>query len=282
MTGVLYVVATPIGNLADMSSRAIEVLGKVDLIAAEDTRHSARLLQHYHISTTCVSYHDHNECRVVERLVGTLEAGQTIALISDAGTPLISDPGYRLTRAAHEHGIPVIPIAGPCALVAALSSAGLPTDRFCFEGFLPPRGNARRTRLRQLAEEQRTLVLYVSPHHIVECLNELCEELGEQRRACLAREISKRFETIRTAPLAGLRDWVANDPNQQRGEFVICIEGRSEAVSASDREAERVLRILLDEVSRKQAIALAGRITGRRRNELYPIAMRLSGDAREA
>ncbi len=274
MSGVLYVVATPIGNLADISDRAIAILGKVDLIAAEDTRHSRRLLQHYHISRPCVAYHDHNEAQTVDRLVATLVEGRSIALISDAGTPAISDPGYRLTRAAHEAGIPVVPVAGPCALVAALSASGLATDRFCFEGFLDTRASARRKRLEALAEEPRTMVFYVSPHRILEVMSDLEQVFGGQRRACVARELSKRFETLRTATLDALHAWVLGDSDQQRGEFVVCVEGRSEPEEAT-AEAERLLGILLEELPASRAVGLARRITGIRRNRLYAIAMRL-------
>ncbi len=275
MSGVLYVVATPIGNLADISDRAIAILGKVDLIAAEDTRHSRRLLQHYHISGPCVAYHDHNEAQTVDRLIATLGEGRSIALISDAGTPSISDPGYRLTRAAHEAGITVVPVAGPCALVAALSASGLATDRFCFEGFLDARASARRRRLEALVEEPRTMVFYASPHRILEALADLRAAFGDDRRACIARELSKRFETIRTAPLGELHAWMLADADQQRGEFVLCVEGRAEAVEAT-AEVERLLGILLEELPVSQAVGLARRITGIRRNRLYAIAMRLA------
>ncbi len=281
MSGTLYVVATPIGNLSDIGGRALEVLGGVDLIAAEDTRHSGRLLQHYHISTPCVPYHDHNEARVVDRLIGTLREGRSIALISDAGTPGISDPGYRLTRAAHEAGIPVVPVAGPSAFVAALSASGLATDRFCFEGFLPAREAARRRRLEALADEDRTLVFYVPPRQVVDVLDDLGRAFGDQRRACIARELSKRFETIRTATLGELRAWVGGDPDQRRGEFVVCVEGRPEPDEAAD-DVERLLAALLTELPVSRAVAVARRLTGLGRNRLYSMAMRLDeGRGRE-
>ena len=276
--GALYVVATPIGNLADISARALEILGQVDLIAAEDTRHSRRLLQHYHITTPCVPYHDHNERQAVSQLLARLQKGQSLALISDAGTPLISDPGYRLTLAAHKHNITVIPIAGPCALIAALSAAGLPTDRFIFEGFLPARAVARRSHLESLNQESRTIIFYVSPHRIVETFSDLCEVFGRDRPACLAREISKRFETVRRASIAELQTFIANDSNQQKGELVICIEG-DHRTQDDPGEATRILSILLASTPLSQAVALARKITGLPRNQLYNLAMSLTDQA---
>jgi 16S rRNA (cytidine1402-2'-O)-methyltransferase len=204
MTGILYVVATPIGNLDDISARAIHVLGHVARIAAEDTRHSARLLQHLGINTPLVAVHDHNEAGRVQSLINQLLAGDDIALISDAGTPLISDPGYRLVAAAHEASVRVVPIVGACAAIAALSAAGLPSDRFSFEGFLSAKTTARQVQLQALVNETRTLIFYEAPHRILECVQDMCAIFGEQRRVVLARELTKTFETIKQMTLAEL------------------------------------------------------------------------------
>ncbi len=278
MNGALYVVATPIGNLADISARALEILAQVDLIAAEDTRHSRRLLQHYHIRTPCVPYHDHNEQRATAQLLERLQQGQSLALISDAGTPLINDPGYRLTVEAHRHRIPVVPVAGPCALIAALSVSGLPTDRFVFEGFLASRASARRARINALIDEPRTIVFYASPHQVTDSFADLCEIFGRQRRACLAREISKRFETIRSGNLGELQDFIQADDNQQKGEFVICLAGAEEH-QEDNRESRRILAILLANAPLSQAVAMARKITGEPRNKLYTLAMQLTDEA---
>lgn len=273
--GLLYVVATPIGNLADLSPRAVETLSSVALIAAEDTRHSKRLLQHYGIKTPCVALHEHNERAAVVTLMDRLTAGLSIALISDAGTPLISDPGYHLVTAARAAGIRVVPVPGPCALVAALCASGLPSDRFVFEGFLPARSQARRTRLEELKNETRTLIFYEVPHRILECMEDLTAVLGEQRQAVLARELSKLYETLHGDSLAGLCAWLHADPNQQKGEFVILVRGSMlEEPSALSREAEHIMHILLTELPLKQASGLAAQITGLKKNSLYDFALR--------
>ena len=273
--GILYVVATPIGNLADISARALRVLREVALIAAEDTRHSARLLQHFGIDTPLVACHEHNEREQGSRLVGRLLGGDDLALVSDAGTPLISDPGYHLVRNARAAGVRVVPVPGACALIAALSASGLPSDRFVFEGFLPARSAGRRQRLQDLLEESRTLIFYEAPHRLLESLVDLREIFGAERQAVLARELTKTFETIKGVPLGELHDWVAADSNQQRGECVLLVEGwqapeGEEAVSA---EALRVLDLLLAELPLKRAAALAAEITGVRKNLLYQQAL---------
>lgn len=274
MTGVLYVVATPIGNLDDMSQRARTVLQQVSLIAAEDTRHSARLLQHFDIGTHCQALHDHNEQLQIDGLLARLAAGESIALISDAGTPLISDPGYRLVAAAQAAGMAVSPVPGACAAVAALSAAGLPSDRFVFEGFLAAKSAARRSRLEALAAEPRTLMFYEAPHRIVECLRDMTEILGPERRITLARELTKTFETIRQLPAAQMLAWVESDPNQQRGEIVLVVEGAPESNrEAGDVEADVMLGRLLKYLPVKQAAQLAAELTGRRKNELYDRAL---------
>ncbi len=275
VSGTLYVVATPIGNLEDMTARALRVLREVALIAAEDTRHSMRLLQHFGIDTPLVACHEHNERDQGGRLVERLLAGDSLALISDAGTPLISDPGYHLVRNARAAGVPVVPVPGSCALIAALSAAGLPSDRFIFEGFLPARSSGRRQRLQALLEESRTLIFYEAPHRLLESLEDMRELFGGGRQVVLARELTKAFETIKGAPLDELCAWVAGDANQQRGECVLLVEGwqappGEEAVSA---EALRVLDLLLAELPLKRAAALAAEITGVRKNLLYQAAL---------
>lgn len=272
--GTLHIIATPIGNLQDISSRALDVLRSVSLIAAEDTRHSARLLQHFGIQTPTTACHDHNERDKSERLVQRMLAGESMALISDAGTPLVSDPGYHLVRQARAAGVRVSPVPGACALIAALSAAGLPSDRFAFEGFLPAKAHARRLRLEGLAIESRTWMLYEAPHRLLECLEDMLDVLGGDRQVVLARELTKTFETIKGAPLAELVEWVRGDSDQQRGECVLVVEGASQRdEEALNPEVERVLDILLEELPVKQAAALAARITGEKKNRLYQLAL---------
>ena len=275
---MLYVVATPIGNLADMVPRAVDILQSVALIAAEDTRHSRRLLDHFNIRTRCVSYHDHSSAADLDALLAELHEGRSIALISDAGTPLLSDPGYQLVDAALTAGYRVVPVPGACAAVAALSAAGLPTDRFAFEGFLPAKTVARRQRLEQLRGEPRTTIFYEAPHRLQETLRDMVEVIGGERVAALARELTKLHETVFRAPLAELCAWVEADPNQSRGECVLLLRG-CEASADVDAESERVLRVLLEELPLKQAAALAARITGRKKNELYQLALRWRDEA---
>ena len=268
----LYVVATPIGNLGDMVPRAVDILQSVALIAAEDTRHSRRLLDHFNIPTRCVSYHDHSTEAELAALLAHLQQGQSVALISDAGTPLVSDPGYRLVDAVLSAGMRVVPIPGASALIAALSAAGLPTDRFAFEGFLPAKTAARTQRLQSLVAETRTLVFYEAPHRLLETLQDMREVCGAERVAVLARELTKLHETIHRAPLDQMCDWVMADANQQRGECVLMLHG---ALPGDDSaaEQERVLKILLEDLPLKQAAALAARITGGKKNALYELAL---------
>lgn len=275
VSGTLYVVATPIGNLEDIGARALRVLREVALIAAEDTRHSARLLQHFGIATPLVACHEHNERDQGGRLVGRLLAGEDLALISDAGTPLISDPGYHLVRNARAAGVRVVPVPGACALIAALSAAGLASDRFIFEGFLPARAAGRRQRLQALVEEPRTQIFYEAPHRLLESLEDMRVLFGDDRPAVLARELTKAFETIKGASLGELCAWVAADSNQQRGECVLLIEGWQAPVGeeALSAEALRVLDLLLAELPLKRAAALAAEITGVRKNLLYQQAL---------
>jgi 16S rRNA (cytidine1402-2'-O)-methyltransferase len=274
-TGSLYVVATPIGNLDDMSVRALKVLREVSLIAAEDTRHSLRLMQHFGISTPLAACHEHNEREEGSRFIARLQAGDDVALISDAGTPLISDPGYHLVRQARAAGIQVVPVPGACALIAALSAAGLPSDRFIFEGFLPAKSVGRQARLALLKEEPRTVIFYEAPHRILECLQDLEEIFGADRPAVLGRELTKTFETLKGLPLGELRAFVEGDSNQQRGECVVLVAGwtEPEGEDAVGPEARRVLDLLLQEMPLKRAAALAAEITGVRKNLLYQVAL---------
>ncbi len=277
--GCLYVVATPIGNLGDLAPRAQRVLAQVTRIAAEDTRNTATLLTHFGIRTPMLALHDHNEDRIAASVVEALRRGESLALVSDAGTPLVSDPGFSLVRAARAAGCEVIAIPGACAAIAALSIAGLPSDSFLFAGFLPPKSGARRERIQQLAREPRSVIVYESSHRIADCARDLADLLGE-RRVMLAREISKRFEQSVLCEARGLPDWLAADPNRERGEFVLVIEAAA-AVEASTVEAERVLRVLLGELPAARAAKIAATLTGLRKNELYEIALKISGD-REA
>lgn len=267
--------ATPIGNLEDMSDRARQILNAVDLIAAEDTRQSRKLLSRYDIRTPMTSYHEHNEDREARALLEKLRSGQNIALISDAGTPLISDPGYTLVRQAHREGIRLVAVPGACALVAALSVSGLPTDRFCFEGFLPEKQQSREKRLQELSIEKRTLVFYESPHRIEACLDDCTRVFGEEREACLARELSKLYETVIVDSLGGLLAGIQTRDQVKKGEFVLCIAGNSEAGIADEDEASRVLAILLQSVSLNEAVKLAVQLTGRKKNKLYALALEI-------
>lgn len=278
--GSLYVVATPIGNLEDISARALSILRSVSLIAAEDTRHSARLMQHFGIPTPLAACHEHNERDQGGRFLARLLAGDDVALISDAGTPLISDPGYHLVRQARAAGVAVVPVPGACALIAALSAAGLPSDRFIFEGFLPAKAAGRRARLEQVKEEPRTLIFYEAPHRILECLQDMQAVFGDERPALLARELTKTFETLKGMPLADLAAWVAADSNQQRGECVVLVAGwqAPEGEEAVSSEAMRVLDLLLAEMPLKRASALAAEITGVRKNLLYQAALERQKD----
>jgi len=268
-SGSLSIVATPIGNRDDISLRAIEVLRAADVIAAEDTRHSRPLLLHHNIDTPLVALHEHNERDAVDALVRRLLEGKSVALISDAGTPLISDPGFRLVRAARAAGIRCVPVPGACAAIAALSVAGLPSDRFVFEGFLPPKAAARRSRLQELAGEPRTLIFYESSHRVAESLADMREVFGGAREGVLARELTKLFETVVGEPLAELAARVAADPDQQRGECVLLVAGRGEEADARLAEGQRVFALLREELPPAKAAKLAAAITGAPRKALY-------------
>lgn len=272
--GTLYVVATPIGNLGDMVPRAQEILQTVQAIVAEDTRHSKKLLQHFGIQTPLQSFHDHSSAHEAQAIIKRLLAGDSIAIITDAGTPLVSDPGYPLVKLAHDHAIRVVPIPGACAMTAALCAAGLPADHVWFEGFLPAKLTARQQRLAELKSLAGTLVFYEAPHRIVELFDDLLHIYGGERECCMAREITKQFETIRRGSIADVRAFIAADPDQQRGEFVVIVAPESrEVTSGLDDEALRVLKILLEELSVKQASALAAKITGKPKRTLYDAAL---------
>jgi 16S rRNA (cytidine1402-2'-O)-methyltransferase len=273
--GILYVVATPIGNMQDITLRAIEVLKTVNCIVAEDTRHSQPLLQQYAIKTKVIALHEHNERERTSKLLERLQAGESIALISDAGTPLISDPGYYLVREARAVGIKVVPLPGACAAIAALSVAGLPTDRFIFEGFLSAKSGARLQRLGRLRNESRTMVFYEAPHRILDLLQALQQVFGEDRQVVLARELTKMFETIKSDVLNKLIPWVEADSNQQRGEFVVIVGGLQEASSETEQEAQRILGVLLAALPLKQAVDLASKITGQKKNDVYQAALQM-------
>lgn len=276
--GNLYIVATPIGNLNDITLRAIEVLKQVDLIAAEDTRHSRKLLDAFAIETRLTSVHDHNEADRANYLCGLLAQGQDIALISDAGTPLISDPGYRLVRAVREAGFEVVTIPGPCAAVAALSVAGLPTDRFLFVGFLPAKQQARRTTLETLQGESATLVFYESPKRIIETLQDMAQVFGAEREAAIAKELTKAFETVKTDTLEALLVWLQEDEHRQRGEFVVLVKGR-EALSGEiliDAKVLRAVGLAREHMPLKKACALVSELTGVAKNQLYDAALKQS------
>ena len=276
--GTLYVVATPIGNLGDLSPRAREVLARVQLIAAEDTRHTRQLLQAFGIDTALTSLHEHNEMHKSATLIARLVAGESLALVSDAGTPLISDPGFDLVAAARARGVAVVVIPGPCAAIAALSIAGLPTDRFVFEGFLPAKSAARVTRLRELANEHRTMVFYEAPHRLPEVLRDLAAEFGADRAASVSRELTKRFETTYTGTLAQLCEIAAQNADMARGEIVIIVSGNpTPPSSAQALNADQLLRALLEELSPSQAAKIAAKLTGEKRSELYARATQLGG-----
>lgn len=274
-SGTLYVVATPIGHLADISLRALEILKTVNLIAAEDTRHSQRLLQHYAVSTSCLSLHEFNEQQRTSELIRRLQAGQSIALISDAGTPLISDPGYRLVYEARREGIPVTPVPGASALIAALSASGLPSDRFCFEGFLSPKRGACQKQLEALVTETRTLIFYESPHRIEETLALLQTVMGGERRVVIARELTKQFETFFSGCIGDALAWMAKDPQQRKGEFVILLAGAIVEKNADlNSEDLRILSLLRRELPAKTAAKLASEITGKSKNIFYKAVLK--------
>lgn len=276
--GVLYVVATPIGNLADITERAKTILATVDCVAAEDTRHTGRFLQHLGLNKKLISLHDHNERQKTAGLIDRLAQGDAIALVSDAGTPLISDPGYFLVREVRAAGFKVIPVPGACAMVAALSASGIATDRFIFEGFLPAKSGARRKCMEMLSNESRTLVFYESTHRIAESVQDMKDVFGGHRLATIARELTKTFETIYSDSLEGLVNWLEADSDQKRGEFVIIVSGNDESVSANESESDRIVDILTTRLPLTQATSLAAEITGERKKTLYQRALQRRTD----
>ena len=273
-SGKLFIIATPIGNLDDLSPRARQTLADVDLVAAEDTRHSGRLLSHIGVKKRLLALHDHNEEQAVRRVMMALESGQCVALISDAGTPLLSDPGYRLVQAAHQGGIAVSPIPGPSAITAALSAAGLPTDRFCFEGFLPARRAARRKALESLVHESRTLVFFESVHRVADVLDDMCHIFGEERLAFVGRELTKMHEQCVQETLGCLRDKVDDHSIVSKGEFVIAVGG-SVDVAESSLDVDCLLAALATKLSAKDAARVAALATGLSRNVLYERLLKL-------
>ena len=267
----LYVVATPIGNLEDISYRAVRLLSEVDLIAAEDTRHSRVLLSHYNITTGMQALHEHNEAQLEGRILGRIADGEAIALISDAGTPLISDPGYRLVRAAREAGLPVFSVPGPSALTAALSIAGLPPDRFAFEGFLPSKAAARKKKLETLAGETRTLVFYETSHRIEAAINDMVDVFGGQRLAAVCRELTKKFETVLRAPLVEISKNLAEDKNQTRGEFVVIVNGDEGSEDEALSNAHKMATALLEYLPASQAARVAAKLNDVPRRKVYQL-----------
>ena len=267
--GKLFVVATPIGNLGDLSPRALETLKTVAAICAEDTRHTRQLLAHFGVDKPLVALHEHNEGDAAGPLVARMLAGESLALVSDAGTPLVSDPGFRLVRAAREAGITVSPVPGASALIAALSVAGLPSDRFIFEGFLPAKSKARRERLVELASEPRTLIFYESSHRIEEALDDAVAAFGAERRAVIARELTKLFETVLDGSLAELVQRVRADPNQRKGEFVLLVQGAGEDADAKVAEGRRLYAKLSEHLPPSTAAKLAAELSGAPRKALY-------------
>ncbi len=268
MSGTLFVVATPIGNLEDLSPRARQTLADVDLIAAEDTRHTGRLLSHFGVETRLLALHDHNEIDRAERVIRELAAGRSVALVSDAGTPLISDPGYRLVKAAHEAGINVSPIPGPSAMIAALSVAGLATDRFCFEGFLPAKKKGRRDALAGLANETRTMVFYESVHRMESSVADMVEVFGRARSVFLGREMSKMHEQCISTTLGELARQVMDDEITQKGEFVVVVAG-GDQVTSSAIDSDSLLHDLAALLPKKEVARIVAKATGEKRNALY-------------
>ena len=277
-SGHLYIIATPIGNLEDISQRAVNILDSVDFILAEDTRHSRILLQKIGSSSSLIAFHEHNESRLVPVIIDRLKAGESAGLISDAGTPLISDPGYSLVVSAHENEISVIPIPGPSAVISALSIAGLATDKFIFEGYLPAKKVARQKYLQSLKNEDRTLVFFEVPHRIMQSIDDLVDCFGQQRKAALVKELTKVHETVYRNTLLKIRQWLNADKSRQKGEFVILVAG-AEKDSFDITEATRILKILLQSLPIKEAVSIAVKILKGRKNDLYKLALKLKDKA---
>ena len=275
LTGILYIVATPIGNLQDITQRALDTFAQVDLIAAEDTRHSGLLLSHYGIKKPFFALHDHNEQEKAHILVEKLKQGSNIALISDAGTPLISDPGFHLVRQCREAGIRVVPLPGACAAITALCASGIASDRFCFEGFLPAKSKARRDKLENIAEEDRTLIFYESTHRILDTLEDMQSVLGDDRYIVLAREITKTWETITGNTIKNLREWLLEDPNRTKGEMVLIVEGKPKSDNNDEisPQAVKALELIAEELPLKKAAAIVAELYGYKKNALYQFGL---------
>ena len=275
LTGILYIVATPIGNLQDITQRALETFAQVDLIAAEDTRHSGLLLSHYGIKKPFFALHDHNEQEKAHILVEKLKQGSNIALISDAGTPLISDPGFHLVRQCREAGIRVVPLPGACAAITALCASGIASDRFCFEGFLPVKSKARKDKLENIAEEDRTLIFYESTHRILDTLEDMQAVLGEERYIVLAREMTKTWETITGNTIKNLREWLLEDPNRTKGEMVLIVEGKPKSDNNDEisPQAVKALELIAEELPLKKAAAIVAELYGYKKNALYQFGL---------
>ncbi|NXZ83614.1 16S rRNA (cytidine(1402)-2'-O)-methyltransferase [Haemophilus influenzae] len=275
LTGILYIVATPIGNLQDITQRALETFAQVDLIAAEDTRHSGLLLSHYGIKKPFFALHDHNEQEKAHILVEKLKQGSNIALISDAGTPLISDPGFHLVRQCREAGIRVVPLPGACAAITALCASGIASDRFCFEGFLPAKSKARKDKLENIAEEDRTLIFYESTHRILDTLEDMQSVLGEERYIVLAREMTKTWEAITGNTIKNLREWLLEDPNRTKGEMVLIVEGKPKSDNNDEisPQAVKALELIAEELPLKKAAAIVAELYGYKKNALYQFGL---------
>ena len=278
-SGTLYIVATPIGNLGDISQRAIDILSQVDVIACEDTRHTQRLLTAHTIKNKTLSLHDHNERQRQDQIALMLQDGKSIALVSDAGTPLISDPGFHLVRHCRQLGLSVSPVPGACAAIAALSCAGLPTDRFTFEGFLPSKSGARQVKLNALSEEPRTMVFYDAPRRAIDTISDIVKTLGGQRYVVIARELTKTFETIYSDSAENLLTWLSQDSNQLKGEMVLIIEGHKSLTDDIPSQVVATLKLLVDELPPKKACAIAAQIYGVKKNTLYELALSLKHKA---
>ena len=276
--GTLYIVATPIGNLGDISQRALDILAQVDVIACEDTRHTQRLLSAFSIKNKTMSMHDHNERQRQEQIAALLQEGKSIALVSDAGTPLISDPGFHLVRHCRQQGLAVTPVPGACAAITALSCAGLPTDRFTFEGFLPSKSGARQAKLAELLNEPRTMVFYDAPRRAIDTIADVASVLGGERYVVIARELTKTFETIYSDTAEKLLTWLQEDANQLKGEMVLIIEGHKVDPDAISPQIIETLKLLLEELPPKKACAIAAKIHGVKKNALYDLALSFKAD----
>ncbi|MDA8561552.1 16S rRNA (cytidine(1402)-2'-O)-methyltransferase [Gammaproteobacteria bacterium] len=272
--GILYIISTPVGNLKDITFRAVEILKSVDLIAAEDTRHSMSLFNHYGIEKQVISLHEHNEKKRLSLILDKIIQGESVALVSDAGTPLINDPGYYLVKKAIDEGVKVVPIPGACALIAALSVSGLATNKFSFEGFLSHKSKKRKNEFTLLLNESRTMIFYESPHRILDFLEDMKEIFGIDRKVVVARELTKKFETVHRGLLGDLINIINADPNQVRGEFVVLVEG-GEVKSNDDFGVEKMINIFLGYLSLKESVEVATKITNKNKNEIYNLALQI-------